>query len=169
MLHYLMEDAPEEVPYPTDSLYVQDANAHFHALKNLPPTFGVICLQVLDQMVAKKNFIFSTDSYHSETIKAQERLRRGFSQRYIIEGQATRKPVDFKLFLANEENKLQLCQLLLRVWGSKAAASRLEKCGTAMAVVEGKAYLLDTADGDVSILKFIGCELCSRNAYWYNI
>lgn len=169
MLHYLMEDAPEEVPYPTDSLYIQDGNALFHALKNLPPTFGAICLQVLDQMVAKKNFIFSTDSYHADSIKAQERLRRGFSQRYIIEGQATRKPVDFKLFLANEENKLQLCQLLLRVWGSKAAASRLEKCGTAVAVVEGKAYLLDTSDGDVSILKFIGCELCSRNAYWYNI
>ena len=90
-------------------------------------------------MVAKKNFVFSTDSYHADSIKAQERLRRGFSQRYIIEEQATRKSVDFKLFLANEENKLQLCQLLLRVWGDKAAASRLEKCGTAVAVVEGKA------------------------------
>ena len=78
-------------------------------------------------MVAKKNFVFSTDSYHADSIKAQERLRRGFSQRYIIEGQATRKPVDFKLFLANEENKLQLCQLLLCVWGDREAASRLEQ------------------------------------------
>ena len=33
MLHYLMEDAPEEVPYPTDSIYTQDGNALFHALK----------------------------------------------------------------------------------------------------------------------------------------
>ena len=144
MLHYLMEDAPEEVPYPTNSIYIQDGNALFHALKNLPPTFGEICLQVIDQMVVKKNFVFSTDSYHADSIKAQETLRRGFSQRYIIERQATRKPVNFKLFLANEENKLQLCQLLLRVWGDKAAASRLEKCGTAVAVVEGKAYLLAT-------------------------
>ena len=169
MRHYLMEDAPEEVPYPTDSLHIQDDNALFHALKNLPPTFGAICLQVLDQMVATKNYNLSTNSYHTDSIKAQERLCRGFYQRYIIEGQATRKPVDFELFLANEENKLQLCLQLLRVWGSKAAASRLEKCGTAVAMVEGKAYLLDTSDGDVSILKFIGCELCSRNAYWYNI
>ena len=108
-------------------------------------------------MVAKKNFVFSTDSYHADSIKAQERLRRGFSQRYIIEGKSTRKPVDFKLFLANEENKLQLCQLLLRVWGDKAAASRLDKCGTAVAVMEGKAYQLATSDGDVSISKFKGC------------
>ena len=53
-----------------------------------------------------------------------------------------------------------LSTAILRVWGSKAATSRIEKCGTAVAVVEGKAYLLDTSDGDVSILKFIGCELC---------
>jgi hypothetical protein len=154
MLHLLLEDAPEDVTYPTDSIYIQDGNALFYALTNLPPTFGAICLQVLDQMVSKKNFIFSTDSYHAYSIKAQERLRRGFSQRYIIEGPATRKPSDFKLFLANEDNKTQLCQLLLRVWGSKSASSRLAKSKTAVAVVEGKAYQLDSSDGDVSILKF---------------
>ena len=116
MLHYLIDDTPEEVVVPANSMYIQDGNALFHALKNLPPTFGEICLKVLDQMVAKT------------------------------------KPVDFKLFLTNEDNKLQLCQLLLRVWGSKAAASRLEKCGSAVAVVEGKAYQLETIEGDVSIL-----------------
>jgi len=36
--------------------------------------------------------------------------------------------------------------------GYKAAASRLEKCGTAVAKVEGKAYLLALSDGNVSIL-----------------
>ncbi|KAJ7386870.1 hypothetical protein OS493_006904 [Desmophyllum pertusum] len=46
--------------------------ALLHTLSNLPPTCGDICLQVLDQMIAKKNFLFSTDCYHSESIKAQE-------------------------------------------------------------------------------------------------
>ena len=36
MLHYLMEDAPEDVPYPKDAFYIQDGNALFHALMNLP-------------------------------------------------------------------------------------------------------------------------------------
>lgn len=76
-----------------------------------------------------------------------------FPSGYILEGPATRKPADFKLFLANEENKLQLCQLMLRVWGSKIAASRLEKCETAVIVVDCNAYQLGALDGDVSTFK----------------
>ena len=40
MLHFLPEDAPEYVPYPTDALFIQDGNALFHAMTSLPPTFG---------------------------------------------------------------------------------------------------------------------------------
>ena len=75
ILHYLLED----LPYPKDALFIQDGMALLHILANLPPTCGEICLQVLDQMVAKKHFLFSTDSYHPDSIKAQERLRRGSS------------------------------------------------------------------------------------------
>ena len=78
ILHYLVEDAtPEDLSYPKEALFVQDGIALLHVLTNLPPTCGEICLQILDQMVAKKHFIFSTDSYHSGSIKAQERRRRG--------------------------------------------------------------------------------------------
>lgn len=150
-LHFLTEDLAEEVAYPTDkTIFIQDGNALFHALTNLPPTFGAICLQMLDQMVAKKDFVFSTDSYHPDSIKNQERMRRGYSQKYIVDGPATRKPVDFKLFLANDDNKTQLCQLLLQVWGGEAAASRLDRCGLALVVVEGKAYQLTSSEGAVS-------------------
>ena len=150
MLHFLMEDISEDIPYPTDAMFIQDGNALFHTLKGLPPTFGEICLQILDQMISRRNFIFSTDSYHIDSIKSQERLRRGCSQRYHVNGPATRKPTEFKLFLANDDNKRQLCQLLLNVWSSQAAASRLEKAGTALAVVEGKAYQLESVDNKVS-------------------
>ena len=70
---------------------------------------------------------------------------------HFVRGPATRKPTDWYLSLANEENKLQLCQLHIQVWGSKSAASRLERSRTAVAVVEGNAYQLDSTDGDVSI------------------
>ena len=98
MVHFVMEDAPEDVPCPTNSFYIQDGNALFHALTNLPPKFGTICLKVLDQMMLKKNFLFSTDSYHADSMKGQDRLLCGFSQRYIIDGPATRKLTDLKLF-----------------------------------------------------------------------
>ena len=150
LLHYFTDDTQENIPYPKGALHIQDGNALFHALTSISPTFGEICLQVLDQMVAKKDFIFSTDSYHADSIKAQERLRRGSSQHYLIQGPATRKPSDFKLFLANEHNKTQLCELILKVWSSNAAASRIEQCGTALVVVDGKAYQLQSSDGEVS-------------------
>ena len=102
-------------------------------------------------MVAKKKFVFSTDSYHLDCIKSQERLHRGCSQQYIKEGPATKKPIDFKLFLANEENKTQLSQLLLHVWARKTASTQLEKTGTAVVVVKGKAYQLNSLGGEVSI------------------
>ena len=63
----------------------------------------------------QEGFIFSTDSYYPDSIKNQERLCRGYSQKLIVDGPATRQPVDFELFLANEENKRQLSQLLLGV------------------------------------------------------
>jgi hypothetical protein len=150
MLHFLVEDVRKDERYPDDAIHIQDGNALFHTLTNLAPNFGGICLQVLDHMVAKKNFIFSTDCYHTDSIKAQERLRRGVSQRYLVQGPATRKPSDFKLFLSNEDNKKQLCQLLLRVWSGNESASRLESCGTALVIVDGKAYELESADGEVS-------------------
>jgi len=44
----------------------------FHMLINLLPTCGEICLQILDDMVSKKQFLFSTDSYHSVSTIARE-------------------------------------------------------------------------------------------------
>ena len=75
MLHYILSDFDENVSYPTDAFFIQDGNSTFHSLKYLPPTFGGICLKILDQMVPKKNFVFSTDSYDKYSVKAQERLK----------------------------------------------------------------------------------------------
>ena len=98
MLHFLLDDSLDNDTYPKDAIFIQDGNALFHALTDLPPTFGRIALKVLDQMVAKKNFIFSTDSYQPDSIKAQERIRRGCSEKLILQGMSTTKPADFKVF-----------------------------------------------------------------------
>ncbi|KAK1891029.1 Arginine--tRNA ligase [Dissostichus eleginoides] len=152
LLHYILEDTtPKDLPYPKDALFIQDGMALLHVLTNLPPTCGEICLQVLDQMVAKKHFLFSTDSYHPGSIKAQERLRRGSSEKIILAGPATRKPYDFKMFLTNDDNKKQLCQLLLRVWSDQQAASRLERTEMAVLIVEGRAHQLLSSNGKVEV------------------
>ena len=163
MMHFLLDNAADQddIQPPKDALFIQDGNALFHMLTNLQPTFGEICLQILDQMVARRNFLFSTDCYEKDSIKYQERVRRGISQKYIVEGPSTRKPTDFKLFLANEQNKIQLCQLLLRVWQSSSATSRIDKCERAIVVVEGKAYeLVSSNDGVSSILQHAKFYVC---------
>ncbi|KAL1007332.1 hypothetical protein UPYG_G00085130 [Umbra pygmaea] len=101
-------------------------------------------------MVAKHHFVFSTDCYQSDSNKAQERLRRGFTEKHIIDGPNTQKPYDFKSFLANELTKKQLCDLLLKVWGSNEAASRIEKSMKAVVCVNGKSYDLTSTNGKLS-------------------
>lgn len=149
-MHYLLAERTSKVAYPSDALFIQDGNALFHSIVALPPTFGEICLQILDQMVVKKNFIFSTDRYLPDSIKATERLRRGSSERLLLDGAATRRPADWKLFLRNDQNKAQLNELLLKVWSSEAAASRLAKSENATLVVDGRVYDLVSSDGKVS-------------------
>ena len=99
LLHFVLDDLTEQVTYPLDAFYIQDGNALFHELKDIPPSFGDICLKGLDQMVCQANFLFSTDRYDENSVKGQERLRRGVSEKFIIDGPATRKPVDWKVLL----------------------------------------------------------------------
>ena len=129
-----------------------DGNALLYSLTNLAPTLGGICKQILGVMVDKHDFVFSTDSYHKDSIKTHERIQRGTSQKYIVDGPATKKPTDFKLFLANNDNKKQLCKLLLSVWSSNESNVKISNCGTALLVVDGQVFHLKSIDGCVSII-----------------
>ena len=128
MLHALVP-SDNDTPLPSGAFYISDGNALFHSLTNFPPTTGGICKQLLSIMVEKGAFLFSTDSYHGpiDSVKTSERIRRGVSQRYIIEGPATKRPPDLKLFLSNDDNKKQLCELVLKVWSSPECSVKLSK------------------------------------------
>ena len=69
MLHYILGEYTEEVEIPENAIHIQDGNAHFYTLTKLPPTFGGICFLILEHMVRKKNFIFSTNCYEEFSIK----------------------------------------------------------------------------------------------------
>jgi hypothetical protein len=49
-------------------------------------------------------------------VKSMERKHRDCSEKLIVTGETTKKPPDWKTFLANEENKKQLIELC-RVYG----------------------------------------------------
>ena len=75
MMHFMIKDHSGVMAYPKDSMFIQGGNALFHTMTSLAPTFRGITLQLLDLMLPKRNFVFSTDSYHPELINTQERLR----------------------------------------------------------------------------------------------
>ena len=149
MMHFMMKDHSELVPYPKESMFVQDCNALFHTMINVAPTFRGITLQLLDLMLPKRDFVFSTDSYHPRSIKIQESLRRECGEQFLLDGSATCKPKDFKEFLTNDENKRQLCKLILDVWSSSSIAFHFQKCNSIVLVVDGKAHELDARNGQV--------------------
>ena len=76
-MHYLLKNqlSPEK-PDENFTLVIEDGNALFYALKDIPRKFKAIC-QELFGMVSSKTFdmIFSTDIYYPDSVKSMERRR----------------------------------------------------------------------------------------------
>ena len=166
MMYFMIEDHSELVAYPKDSKFIQDGNALFHTMTNLAQPFRGITLQLLDLMLPKRDFVFSTDSYHPGSIKTQERLRRGCGEQFLLDGSVTRKPEDFKEFLTNDENKRELCKLILDVWSGSSAATHLQKCNSVILVVDSKAHKLDARNGQVRSLLLVLNSIVKTFHYW---
>jgi hypothetical protein len=135
----------EDVPPPPDdkTLVIEDDNAAFYYLKDLPPNFRDICDRLFDMVVRKSDIIFSTDMYLENSM---ERKRRGCSEKLIVTGKNTKKPPDWKTYLANEENKKQLIELLCRVWSTDDFAPKLLSKNV-ITVSDGHAFHITSYDG----------------------
>ena len=96
-------------------------------------------------MGKSSDVIFSTDMYLPNSAKTVERRRRGCGEKLILQGPLTKRPVDWKLFLTNDDNKTQLIKLLLDIWSGDAFAEQLstQKVSTVSA---GHVYCLQTDD-----------------------
>ena len=84
-----------------------------YKMHELPRTYRETpSLRVLDYLKDKHDVIFSLDSYRPNSIKAQERIRRGSSEKIILKSSTQQRQVDFKEFLLNYENKRQFFQIM---------------------------------------------------------
>ncbi len=117
--HLLVNKVPDaKLPDPKTSLTVVDGNALFYSIRELPKTFGDVARKLLDMIPRDSDVIFSTDMYHETSVKSMERRRRGWGKKLIVQGPNTKRPQDWKGFLANDENKEGFIDLLLQVWSS---------------------------------------------------
>ena len=98
-------------------------------------------LQLYSIMAKNSDVIFSTDSYQPLSIKALERMRRGTGDKLIIRGVMTKKPADWRAFLANDENKQQLINIIRKVWSADTFSAEINQ-RKVLLVEEGHAYML---------------------------
>lgn len=149
--NFITKDCPDAaLPPSNETLTVYDGNACFYYLKDLPTNFSQICSKVFDIMGKTGDVVFSTDQYYPDSIKSMERHRRGCGEKLVLKGEATKRPSDWKSFLSNEENKVQLIRLLLKVWSSDQYASRLHG-RQIIFICEDKAFLLSSDDGKKTV------------------
>ena len=110
-----INDAP--VPSDAKTLLIQDGNATFHVMTDIPSNFLLISYQIFDNMPKHVNFLFSTDRYHDGSIKHIEREQHGSSEKFdhLIGCQLNTRPADWKDFLMNSENESQLVGVMIEV------------------------------------------------------
>ena len=141
--HYLMKGV-DNAPLPSldTTLIIEDGNAVFHYLTEVPGNFKQISHKILDRLPKNADVLFSTDMYYPDSIKSVERKRRGCAEKLLIQGELTKRPGDWQTFLTNDENKLQLVRLLLRVWSEDEVAD-MYKDRKLVLIAEGHAYSFD--------------------------
>ena len=69
---------------------------------------------------------FVTDTYQEHSIKASERARRGTTETFLLKGPLTKIPKDWKGFLSNGQNKMEVMKLVLSEWQKTDYASKLK-------------------------------------------
>lgn len=146
---YLVGDTDiADVPKQDDSLLVvEDGNALFHCMREVPSNFKQIAEKLFNMMPKKVDVIFSTDMYLEDSVKSMERVRRGCGEKLLIQGENTKKPADWKSFLTNDENKKQLVQVIREAWNSDSYAQKLEGRKVTL-ICDGVGYCYTSLDGE---------------------
>ena len=111
-----------------------------------------ISQRIFGSLLAAAETIFSTNSYvdrlHSP--KSAERDRRGCGEKFIVEGLNIHRPVDWKAFLTNDDNKKSFMHLLLEHWSSPSIME--ESVRSPITFIEGgQAFKLPFHDGVTSV------------------
>ena len=84
--NYLVKDVEAaSLPDPNTTLLIEDGNALFHYMSEVPKNFRDICEKLYLIMAKRLDVICSTDMYHPHSIKGMERHRKGVSEKFIVQ------------------------------------------------------------------------------------
>jgi len=86
------------------------------------------------------------------SVKAMERNRRGVGDKLIVSGGEMKRPKDWKVFLSNDDNKVQLVKVLPDTWSSALKTPILHDSEVVL-VCEGSAYMLRSTGDAMSCVE----------------
>ena len=87
------------MPSDAKTLNVEEGNAIFYCVKEVPTTFKQICQKIHDiSIVGKSDLLFSTTMYKENSIKSLEKTSNGSGQKRVIKGESTKRPQNLKSF-----------------------------------------------------------------------
>ena len=101
---------------PKDSViaYVVDLMALVRVQSNIPVTYKELSLQLFKSIPqGYKRVDIVADTYRQQSIKDPECMKRGCSERVIVQSAKSRIPRNFSQFLQNGNNKTRLIELVL--------------------------------------------------------
>ena len=101
---------------PKDSViaYVVDLMALVRVQSNIPVTYEELSLQLFKSIPqGYKRVDIVADTYRQQSIKDPECMKRGCSERVIVQSAKSRIPRNFSQFLQNGNNKMCLIELVL--------------------------------------------------------
>ena len=76
-----------------NTLNIEDGNATFYSMKEVPAAFRQISEKICDVNTARKSSVlFSTDMYQENSVKSLERSARASGEERIIQGKSTKHP-----------------------------------------------------------------------------
>lgn len=146
-VHYLLKDLENsQIPVDSRTLQIEDGNAIFYCLKQIPSNFKEIGIMVFNALPSKSDLIFSTEMYNTNSVKSSERKRSGCAEKRLVRSGSNKRPPDWKQFLTNDENKKQFIQILLDVWSEPGMAKRIHG-RKVIFIKDGEAQLLASENG----------------------
>ena len=126
LMHMLEKHVDFEHPQLESCTFVIDGNAMLQSLVGLPGTFGELAQKIFSLLPKSERVDFVTDTYQEHSIKASERARRGTTETFLLKGPLTKIPKDWKGFLSNGQNKMEVMKLVLSEWQKTDYASKLK-------------------------------------------
>ena len=110
---------------PKDAINIIDAGGLIQSLTSIPETYEDLCLLIFNLLPQGDRVDFVCDDYQVNSIKGIERRRRGMGVKITVKGPLQKTPSDFKEFLSNDKNKIQLYNLIAKEWQSDKYASKI--------------------------------------------